>query len=203
MGYETSKKRCLGTAQNPSKMDKRSVGNISINSPSKSGEHFPDNCLDNFPVNFVMTVLWTLSLAFSGVWSWPRKRQAITSTKMSNKWSGKLVRNMVQQMVRDMFSGFWRRIYRNVSHRSFVHFWCCLVRSETFLFDGSDKMFGRLFLLNFSCWSLSSHLFLIAPTWGRFWPILVFWHMFNLVVPFCLFFLYVLCMWPLTLINTS
>ena len=37
-------KKCLGMDRKPSHMDKRLMGHICINSPSKSGEHFPDIC---------------------------------------------------------------------------------------------------------------------------------------------------------------
>ena len=37
---------------------------------------------------------------------------------LAKKWSG----NVGQQMVRKMFSGFRRRVYTNISRRSFVHF---------------------------------------------------------------------------------
>ena len=91
---------------------------------------------------------------------------------LSTNGLGNLATKMVPQVVRKMFSVFWRRIYRNVSHWSLVRFWDFWTIPRH-VFDVSHKMFERSFLRKCSRWSLSSNLFFIAHTWGRFWPILV------------------------------
>ena len=81
---------------------------------------------------------------------------------------------MVQNMVQKMFSGIWRRIYRNASRRSFVHFWWFPFHSETLFSTTRNKCLTGYFCVTFRADHFPQIRFFIAPTWGRFWPIFVF-----------------------------
>ena len=67
---------------------------------------------------------------------------------------------------------------------------------DTFFSTSQKKCLTGYFCVTFRADHFPQILFFIAPTWGRFWPILVFsifliFHTFLCV--FCVFFV---CMWP-------
>ena len=104
--------------------------------------------------------------------------------KWSKKWSGKRSPD---------FEGEFIEMFPMDRLAIFDRFWVVL---RHFFFDVSEKCLTGYFCVTFRADHFPQILFFIAPTWGRFWPILVFSKFFIFSHILCMFFVYFLCMWP-------